>query len=214
MHIVPKVLLGLLAVLGLAWGHAVAQTGWQGALPWVVRQEVLNLSGVWSLALMSLATLLAARPRWLEKPFGGLGGMYRAHRWAAVWAGVFAGVHWFAKEIAGSWLASAIGKEGKVSREKFDGIWGSLQHLAKDMGEWAFYLLLLMLLLSLWRRFPRRPWRYLHRLMPLLYLALVFHALLLAPTAWWRAPFGALLGLCLLAGCYGALLSLSGRIRR
>ncbi|MFV0371619.1 MAG: ferric reductase-like transmembrane domain-containing protein [Azonexus sp.] len=212
MHIVPKVLLGFLAVLGLAWGMQVAQTTYHGSLPWIVRQETLHLSGVLALALMSLAMLLAARLARLEPLFGGLDRMYRTHKWAGIWAGIFAGVHWLAKEVLGPYLKTTIGREGKVSREKFEGILGSLQHLAKDLGEWALYFLIIMLLIALWRRFPYRPWRHLHRVMPLIYLALLFHGVLLAPSAYWRSTIGVLLLLCGAAGTYGAWLALRGQI--
>lgn len=214
MSRVSQILLGLLAALGAAWAVQVAQTNYQASLPWIVRQEMLNLSGLWALALMSVAMLMAARPAGLEKPLGGLDQMYRLHKWAAIWAGVFAVVHWLAKEIVGGYLKSVLGKEGKVSREKFDGLLGGVQHWVKDVGEWAFYFLLLMLVLALWRRFSYRPWRSLHKLMPFLYLALVFHGVLLAPTVYWRSATGVLLAFCLCAGVSGAVLSLRGHIGR
>jgi len=48
--------------------------------------------------------------------------------------------------------------------------------LAEDIGEWGIYLLLAMLALTLLKFFPYKFWRYLHRMIPVLYLLLVFHA--------------------------------------
>ena len=52
------VLCSLLAIVSLAWGMDVIATGGSsgGTLPWVIRQEALYLSGLLSIALMSLAT--------------------------------------------------------------------------------------------------------------------------------------------------------------
>jgi len=111
-------------------------------------------------------------------------------------------------------LKSMVGRAGRVPEEKFSGFLEVLRELAEDAGEWAIYGLLFMVVLSLWRRFPYRPWRFLHQAMPVIYLALALHAALLAPTSYWQQPVGALLGLMLLAGSYGAVIALLGMIGR
>jgi len=90
-----KILLGsLLAIVTLAWGVDVLATGGtsRGALPWVIRQEALYLSGLLSIALMSLAMFLSTRPAWLETPLGGMDRVYRTHKWSGILAVSFAGV--------------------------------------------------------------------------------------------------------------------------
>jgi predicted ferric reductase len=82
------------------------------------------------------------------------------------------------------------------------------------MGEWAIYALLAMLLITLWKRFPYRPWRFLHQAMPALYLMLAFHAVLLAPAVYWTQPAGWLLAVLITGGGYGSIVALSGRIGR
>jgi predicted ferric reductase len=84
-----KILLGsLLAIVSLAWGMDVLATGGSsgGTLPWVIRQEALYLSGLLSIALMSLAMFLSTRPAWLETPLGGMDRVYRTHKWAGILA--------------------------------------------------------------------------------------------------------------------------------
>lgn len=98
--------------------------------------------------------------------------------------------------------------------EKFTGLAEVLRDLAKDLGEWAIYFALAMLVISLWKRFPYRAWQLLHRAMPLLYLALGFHAAMLAPRDYWTQPVGALLAVLLVVGAYGALRALLGGIGR
>lgn len=211
-----KTLLGsLLALVALAWGWEVG-TGVSplGAHPlWVARQEGLYLSGLLSIALMSLTMFLATRPVWLEAPLGGMDRVYRTHKWAGILAVSFAALHWLI-EMSGDILKSTIGREGRVPKEKFTGLLEILRDLSKDMGEWALYAVLVMLAITLWKKFPYRTWRFLHRAMPVLYLMLAFHAALLAPQDYWLQPIGALLAVLLVAGVYGALRSLLGGIGR
>lgn len=212
-----KILLGsLLAVLSVAWGMDVLATGGSsgGSLPWVIRQEALYLSGLLSMALMSLAMFLSTRPAWLETPLGGMDRVYRTHKWAGILGVSFAVGHWLVEEVVGDILKAMIGREGRLPKEKFTGFLEVMRDLAKDMGEWAFYLVLAMLVLTLWKRFPYKTWRVVHQAMPVLYLMLVLHAAMLAPTDYWTQPVGILIALLGTAGIYGALYSLVGRIGR
>lgn len=210
-----KILLGsLLAIVSLAWGMDVLTTGVSsgGTLPWVIRQEALYLSGLLSIALMSLAMFLSTRPAWLETPLGGMDRVYRTHKWAGILAMSFAVVHWLVEEIVGDILKAMVGREGRIPKEQFTGFLEVMRDLAKDMGEWAFYLVLAMLVITLWKRFPYKTWRVVHQAMPVLYLMLALHAAMLAPTDYWTQPVGILIALLGAAGIYGALYSLVGRI--
>lgn len=212
-----RILLGsLLAIVSVAWGMDVLVTGGgsDGSLPWVVRQEALYLSGLLSIALMSLAMFLSTRPAWLETPLGGMDRIYRTHKWAGILGVGFAVVHWLAEEVVGDILKAMVGREGRLPKETFTRFVEVMRDLAKDMGEWAFYLVLVMLVITLWKRFPYRPWRLLHQAMPVLYLMLALHAAMFAPADYWAQPVGILLALLGIAGIYGALYSLVGRIGR
>ena len=212
-----KILLGsLLAIVSLAWGMDVLATGGSsgGTLPWVSRQEALYLSGLLSIAMMSLAMFLSTRPAWLETPLGGMDRVYRTHKWAGILAVSFAVVHWLVEEIVGDILKAMVGREGRIPKEQFTGFLEVMRDLAKDMGEWAFYLVLAMLFITLWKRFPYKTWRVVHQAMPVLYLMLALHAAMLAPIDYWAQPVGILIALLGAAGIYGALYSLVGRIGR
>lgn len=205
----------LLGLVGLAWGwdlvQAVPPTGvhpW-----WLARQQLLTLSGFLSIALMSLVMLLATRPTWLESPLGGMDRVYRTHKWAGILAVGFAALHWLI-EMSSDILKSLIGRSGRVPKQQFTGFLEVLRDLSKDMGEWAIYAVLAMLAITLWKKFPYRTWRILHKAMPVLYLMLALHAALLAPTGYWQEPAGALLALLLVVGVYGAVHSLLGSIGR
>jgi len=87
-----------------------------------------------------------------------------------------------------------------------------LHGIGADIGEWGLYLLLVLVALALWRRFPYRYFLKTHRLMAPLYLALVFHGVVLMDAAYWSAPIGALMVLLMAGGSAAAITSLFGRI--
>ena len=208
-------LASLLALVAAVWGWDVLNTSYPASAHplWISRQEALYLSGYLSIALMSLAMFLATRPTWLEAPLGGMDRVYRTHKWAGILAISLAALHWLI-EMSDDILKSTIGREGRIPKEKFAGLLKVLRDLAEDIGEWAIYAVLIMLVITLWKKFPYKAWRCLHRAMPVLYLMLAFHAALLAPTDYWAQPAGVLLAALLAVGVYGAFRSLQGGIGR
>jgi predicted ferric reductase len=205
----------LLALVAAVWYGAFAAAAYpaEAALPWIARREGLYLTGLASFALMSLAMLLAVRPAWLEKPLGGMDRIYRLHKWTGILAVGLGAAHWLV-ELSGDIIKRFIGKTGRLPKSQHDGLFEQLRKLAEDMGEWALYAALAVLVLTLWKRFPYHLWRHVHRAMPALYLMLAFHAALLAPPAYWAQPAGALLALCLAVGVPAAFVSLAGHIGR
>ena len=202
--IVPFIIL----VFGLwAWNFA-ATPGAAGPLS--VYDQSLLLSGWLSIAFLSLAMMLALRPAWLEKPLGGLDQIYRIHKWVGILAVVFAAAHWLI-EMNDDLLESLFGEAGKQSTH-YSGFVDSMRDAAEDLGEFAVYFLFAMLLITLWRKFPYKYWRYLHRAMPVLYLLLAFHAAWLAPLQWWEQPIGLLMAVLLLGGSLASVLSLAGKV--
>ncbi|WP_461466268.1 ferredoxin reductase family protein [Melaminivora sp.] len=184
-------------------------SGW-----WQLRQQALYLTGVWAIGLMALTMLLALRLPWLERPLGGMDQVYRLHKWAGIGAALAAIAHWGAKESSG-WIRQLWGRAGKPAREAVLPWLTDSRGLAKDLGEWAFYLLLALVALTLLTRLlAYRPWRWLHRAMPVLFLLLAFHSLALTPLAWWSQPTGLLMAGLLALGSAAALWSLAGGVGR
>ena len=147
-----KTLLALIITLvSLAWGwHVLVVDAPAGATSlWILRQQGLYLSGLLSIALVSLAMLLATRSPWLAAPLGGMDRVYRSHKWAGILACAFAALHWLI-EMSSDLLKAVIGRQGRVPKEKFNGLLEVLSEVAEDLGEWAIYVLLVMLLITLW----------------------------------------------------------------
>ncbi|MGM0594621.1 MAG: ferredoxin reductase family protein [Pseudomonadota bacterium] len=208
-----RLLISFTAILALAWGLQLPQAGYMDgvALPWAIYLEGLFLSGVLSIALMSLAMILATRPVWLERPLGGMDRIYRAHKWSGIGAVVFAAVHWLL-EMSDDLFEALAGRGELIKEDSLSAFPEPFRDLGEELGEFVIYLLFAMLVLSLWKRFSYRLWRPLHRLMPVLYLMLVFHSLVLAPAGYWSQPLGLLLAVLFAAGSVAAVLSLGNRI--
>ncbi|MEI7432269.1 MAG: ferric reductase-like transmembrane domain-containing protein [Betaproteobacteria bacterium] len=209
------ILCALLALVSSLWFIDLASPTFppNTELLWIVRQEAMYLTGLLSITLMSLSMLLATRPGWLEKPFGGLDRIYRMHKWSGILAISFAAAHWLA-ELSGDIIKSMIGKVGRLPKMRYDGLLEVLRELGKDFGEPALYIMLAMLVITLWRRFPYPFWRHLHRIMPVLYLMLALHSVMLSPPAYWSQPLGALMAVFIGVGVISSFISLSGMIGR
>ncbi|NWN90579.1 ferric reductase [Marinobacter adhaerens] len=171
----------------------------------------LTLSGYLAINFMSITMLLATRPPWLESPLGGLDRMYQLHKWTGILAVTFALSHWLI-EMADDSLEALFGTDRSLKEADFSGLLDSLQDGAEDLGEPGLYLLAFLVVITLVRWVPYGFWRYLHRVMPLIYLVLAAHALLLAPLKWWQQPTGWLMALLITGGAVASLQSLTGQI--
>jgi predicted ferric reductase len=176
-------------------------------------EQLLTSSGYLAINFMSITLVLAARPRWLEMPLGGLDKMYQLHKWTGIFAVIAALSHWLI-EMGDDALEALFGKDRSLHEAKFSGLLDSLQDGAEDLGEPGLYLLLFLVAITLTRWVPYAYWRYLHRVMPLIYLALASHALLLAPLKWWQQPTGWLMALLMVGGVIASLQSLTGNIAK
>lgn len=202
-----------ITIVTLAWGWDAyyANPMQSGDMLWIIRQQGMLLTGLWSVSLMSLVMLLATRPAWLERPLGGMDKMYRLHKWAGILSIAFAAAHWLIK-LSKSPISAMIGKAGRVPKGELS-FWAELgRPYAKDLAEWTIYLLLVMLVITLWKRFPYKAWRLLHKAMPVAYLVLVFHAVVLTPAAYWQQPIGWLMAGLMLIGSLATIPVLRGTI--
>ncbi|HRP25974.1 MAG TPA: ferric reductase-like transmembrane domain-containing protein [Thauera sp.] len=210
-----RFLTAFMALITLAWAWQLfSATGAMAPAPanaWVVREHALTLTGLWSFALMSLAMVLATRPAWLERPFGGMDRIFSVHKWAGILAIGFAALHWLV-EMSDDVIKTLWGREGRLPKDHGSGVLEAMRDVAEELGEFAIYALLAMLVLTLWKRFPFGIWRYLHKVMPFLYLALAFHAAFLAPLDYWTQPVGLMLAVLIAAGSFASVLALAGRI--
>ncbi len=186
--------------------------------PWALRKSLLYYTGVMSFMAMSIGVILALRLRVVERCVGGLDTHYRLHKWLGITAALFALAHWLSKKY--KWLielgiydkndfATPAGTLGFFQHSNF---FNPLEDFAKDLGEWALYVLLFLAVLALWKKFPYRYFFKTHRILALIYLMLAFHTLILFGKIDWLTPVGILMGALLLIGIPAALISLFQKI--
>lgn len=210
----------LLAVLTL-W-LATAPFGGLGLSVFALRAPSLQGTGMLAMAAMGVAMVLATRPVFFEPWLGGLDRMYRLHKWLGISALVFAVNHWLWVEAPKwmtqlGWLVRPARAARGPSAEPEPAVWALLHGLrdpAEGSGEWAFYALVLLIALALCQRFPYRRFFQTHRLLPAVYLVLVFHAVVLTSDGSWAQPVGVVMALLLLAGTVAALMVLFGAVGR
>lgn len=181
---------------------------WQWGLSY---EQFLTLSGFLAINFMSITMILAARPACLESILGGLDKMYHLHKWTGILAVIFAVSHWLI-EMADDALKTLFGKDRSLRESDFTGLLDGMQDIAEDLGEPSLYLLIALVTITLVRWIPYRFWRYLHRVMPLIYIALAAHALLLAPMIWWQQATGWLMAILMVGGIITTVQSLTGQI--
>jgi len=181
------------------------------------RGSMVQLSGVLAMTCMSLAMILALRPRWPERWIGGLDKMYRLHKWFGIGGLVLAITHWLWAEapkwaVGLGWLvrpergprpepASALGQALR-----------SWRGVAEGVGEWAFYAAVLLIAAALIHRIPYRLFYKTHRLLAVVYLALVFHSVVLIRFFYWISPLGVAMAVLLAYGTWAAIVVLARRV--
>ena len=183
------------------------------------RAVFVQWSGILAIGAMSVALLLALRPRWLERPLNGLDKMYRLHKWLGIAALGLAVAHWWFAQgtkwmVGWGWLERPVrGPRPDASQLGAVEAWFNAQRgLAESVGEWAFYAAALLLVLALVPRFPYHLFARTHKWIALAYLVLVFHTVVLLRFDYWSQPVGWLTALLLAVGTAAALLALFGCI--
>ncbi len=216
MNNIKIALWALLAGLTLLW--ALADSFLPSPLTYFsLRSVMVQYTGIIAMAAMSVAIILAVRPRPIEPLLGGLDKMYRLHKWLGITALVFASIHWvWAKgtkwAVGWGWLTRPAKGGGPAELGGLEQLLRSQRGLAESLGEWAFYAAVVLIVLALVKRFPYRWFAKTHSLLAVLYLLLVLHTLVLVKFAYWTQPIGIVTALLLLGGSLAALQALFKRI--
>ena len=206
-------LLGLLLILWIAADPFALATA--GIFP--LRTGMVQVTGILAMGCMSVAMILAIRPRWPERWFDGLDKMYRLHKWLGIGGLVLAVVHWLWSQgpkwaVGYGWLARPARGPRPVPGNAIEQTLLSLRGTAEGVGEWAFYAAVLLIAVALIQRIPYRLFYKTHRWLAAIYLVLVFHSVVLTSFAYWTTPLGVVLALLLACGTVAAMLVLLRRV--
>ncbi len=182
-----------------------------------LRGVMVQYAGILAMGAMSVAMLLALRPRWPERWLGGLDKMYRLHKWLGIAALAVAVWHWLWSKgpkwaVGWGWLEPPSRGGRPPIENPVEAFLMSLRGTAEGMGEWAFYAVVLLIVLALVKRFPYHLFYMTHRLLAVAYLVLVFHAVVLADFSYRTSPLGVALALLLATGSYAAMAVLLRRV--
>lgn len=178
-------------------------------------------SGSIAMGAMSLCMLLAIRPKWLEKRLNGLDKGYRLHKWLGITALVATLTHfWFThgtKWMVGWGWIERPNRQRRPMQAVADGFdferWlGSFRGTAESVGEWAFYIALVLLVMALVKRIPYHWFKKLHKWLAVTYLAFVFHAVVLFKFSYWAQPIGWVMAALLIVGTISAVLVLTKKV--
>lgn len=181
-----------------------------------LRKAFTLLTGALALGWMGFGMLLALRPAWLERDLGGLDKLYHVHKWTGIGAVLLVVTHWLLilsprTLVAWGWIEGvARGRHGPRG-----GGGSSLIGLAKEMGEWSAWIMIVLGIVALLRFVPYGWFRKLHKGFPVAFLIGAFHSVvMLQKENVATTPFGLLLIAIALAGSVIALISLNGLIGR
>jgi predicted ferric reductase len=217
MRRIQLALLGILLVLTTLW--LAADTLVPTPLSYFsFRAVFVQYSGVLGIGLMSIAMLLATRPKWLEPTLDGLDKMYRLHKWLGISALVVSVTHWWMAKgskwmVGWGWLERPVRKPHADETMGFiEGWLRSQRGFAEAVGEWVFYAAVILIIIALVKRIPYHWFVRTHKWLAAAYLLLAYHAVVLADIDYWVQPVGWVLALLLLGGSMAAALTLSGRI--
>ncbi len=152
--------------------------------------------GAASIVLMAWSFVLALRPRFLERFFGGLDSMYRAHRWA----GALAIPTMFLHTSVEPEIEGGIRGAGESLAEQAEGL--------ASTGELMLYGLVGV---SLLRWFPYRYWRWTHKLLGIPFAFACWHFFTAEKTYANGSAWGWYFGLIMAAGLGTYLWRVVGR---
>ncbi|MDO9194916.1 ferric reductase-like transmembrane domain-containing protein [Rhodoferax sp.] len=182
-----------------------------------LRASLINYSGILGIGVMSVAMILAVRPVLFEPYLGGLDKMYRLHKWLGITGLVISVIHWAWAQVP-KWLVGAGLIERPVRiRPPAETVaifqyFQSQRGLAEGIGEWAFYAAVVLIILALVKRFPYRHFFKTHRLLAIVYLFLVFHAVVLMKFSFWGEVLGPVMAALMIGGSVAAFVVLFRRV--
>ena len=176
-----------------------------------LRHAFTVLLGALALGWMGFSMLLALRPAWLERSLGGLDKLFRVHKWVGITSVLLVVAHWLlilSPRTLVSWGWIELPARG--AHGPHDGF--SMIGLAKEMGEWSAWLMIVLGIVALLRFVPYGWFRKLHKGFPVAFLIGAFHSVVMLPEETLLTPFGMLMIAIALSGSVIAVISLAGMV--
>jgi predicted ferric reductase len=212
---VKRIALPLSLLIVVLWAALQPMEILSFSAPFLTMRKALTLlTGALAIGWMGFCMVLALRPAWLERRLGGLDKLFRVHKWAGIGAVVLVITHWLL--ILSPRTLMAWGWVEKVVRNhRPHGPGGeSLVGLAKEMGEWSAWIMIILGIVALLRSVPYGWFRKLHKGFPIAFLIGAFHSVIMLRDGMATTPFGLMVIAIALAGSVIAVQSLAGMVGR
>jgi predicted ferric reductase len=158
------------------------------------RAVAMQYSGVIAIAAMSVAMILATRPRWLETPLVGLDKMYRLHKWLGITALGVSVVHWWLGQgskwmVQWGWVTRGAAARRRGRSGPAAGLAGQPAPSGRDRGRMGLLCRGGAAGAGPGQALPYKLFAKTHTWMAALYLALVFHSVVLTQFSYWAQPW-------------------------
>jgi len=179
-----------------------------------MRKALTTLTGALALGWMGICMLLALRPSWLERALDGLDKLFYIHKWVGIGAVLLVVTHWLL--ILSPRTLMAWGWVESVARHPHGPRGGgqSLVGLAKEMGEWSAWLMIVLGVVALLRFVPYGWFRKLHKGFPVAFLIGACHSVVMVHRDFSGTLFDVLMLIIAALGSVIAVYSLVGMIGR
>ncbi len=139
------------------------------------RVAVMYLTGSLAIILMSAAVIVSARLSFVNKLLGGLDKAYNYHKFTAGLGFLFGLIHYIIS-FSNKLLIKAGILEGGSSTLHLEGLIRTLYKASFVFLEAAFGLMIVVFFVAAYRKFPYKIFQLSHKLIPVLYLFVAFHA--------------------------------------
>ncbi len=193
-------------LLSPAYDKLVSNNGF-----WNVKEQLLYLSGSIAMAYMVLSMVLSSRFTFVNKLVGGLDKGYVIHKWIGVLAMSFAIFHWLIEQSPRIALYfNLIAPRAKSNTQNTEVDLGKqLYSLGNDIVEIAFYILILIVIISLIKKIPYHIFKVIHKTIPIFFIMVTIHtATIQIKGGWYFGISSLLLWIMMIVGLISAFLSL------
>ncbi|MDJ1482646.1 ferric reductase-like transmembrane domain-containing protein [Cytophagaceae bacterium YF14B1] len=182
---------------------------------WEVREQLVYVTGMCTISLMVLSMILSIRVEYITNLTGGLDKTYIVHKWTGIFSTLFAVLHWSTEKVP-HWLVelSIISNPGELTDgSQFSELEITLFQSGVLLAEVFFYVFIVLIAIAIFTKIPYRFFRRSHKLFPVVFLLLSYHAAT-APLKehWLESPAFYILGIMLVVGCVAACIALFQQI--
>ena len=180
----------------------------------ILHDDLVDYTGVLAFAILSVSMLLSARFTWLNDWLGGLDKSYRLHKWLGISGLIISFVHWGLVNLPKIFLNWQDMVQPGPQTNSILEFFNSQYDTANEVGDIIFKVFVLLVLLALIKWFPYKYFYKTHRLLPIVYLLLVFHSIILMNYNNWNSLIAPLMIILTIGGTITAFMSLVPKNRR